>query len=1172
MNREELLRVIDHSANSGRTTLDLGGQGLSALPSEIGRLTHLTTLLLHNNQLKTLPPELAKLTSLQVLGLGGNPFEQLPREVLALNNLTELYLDGNRLTRLPPEMGQLTRLRKLDLARNLLSSLPPEIHRWTDLRFLGLGSNHLDKLPREIGQLENLEELYLDRNHLTALPPEMFRLRNLTTLYIGANPLRGLPPELGNLDRLQQLDLSNLSLLELPPAVTRLENLTILYLDNNRLSAFPSEIGRLTKLETLFAGRNGLTRIPPEIGRLTSLQKLGLASNQLTELPNEIGDLRSLRKLYLDRNRLTNVPETVGRLANLRTLDLAVNNLGNIPKEIGNLDELRKLGLGTNRLKELPPEIGRLRKLEELYLDSNRLVALPPEVGQLTELKALGLGSNLLHRLPEQLGRLTSLMTLHVDNNPLDDPLRRLAERGLVDLLTYLRSLADVSEPLHEAKLVFIGEGGVGKTSLLAALRGEPFLENRPTTHGIEIHAFHLPYPDGQGVPPSEKEITFNAWDFGGQPIYRVTHQFFFSKRSLYLLLWSPRLGVEQCDVEGWIKRIRLRVGDGAKILIVATHCRTGGRIARIDEGHLRREYRDNIAGFHEVDSKEGVGVDELRVLIAQTATGLPQMGEPFNVKWKAARDEVLGLQRSTPHIRYADFEGICRRHGLVDGSVRTLADLMHDLGHIVYFGDDEGLSEEIVLQPEWLTKAIGLVLEDRETNERFGILEHSRLRKIWHDQVLEGEPRYDPALHPFFLRLMEKYDVSYRLEGGTSSLVAQLVPANRPDLPWTLDAPLSAEEAQLNLVCEMDEEAPGLVPWMIVRTHPFTTQPRRYWQKGMFLQDGPHGTALLELRDREFFLAVRAAWPTYFMDVLHHTVEQLIRDRWPGLYRNFAVPCSYLEENARTCRGRFPLEILLKLKRQDREEVTCLQCGQLYSVDGLLTGFGLSDLREKMSHLETVVTRVEAITTKSASQAAAWYRLLLTALTSQTRECPRLFTLLTEDLNPLNPANLGQTGYRLTLWCEMPGNQHPTCPIGSGGEGEYVFRRPKEWLVKLAPYARLVARTLKIIVPIAVAGVEAAVDESLLKNIDQKLKFMETVTETLLKGESEPGLLRHEPEKILKEEEGAGLRELHSLLDDLDRTKRWGQLNAVVSPAHGYLWLCPHHHRVYDPGLPRLP
>src|SRR6185369_956929 len=98
----------------------------------------------------------------------------------------------------------------------------------------------------------------------------------------------------------------------------------------------------------------------------------------------------------------------------------------------------------------------------------------------------------------------------------------------------------------------------VGKTSLVAALEGKPFEENRPTTHGIEVRRIALVHPS-EGV-----SMDVNVWDFGGQEVYRVTHQCFYSGRTLYLIVWRPREGREQNEVEGWIRRLRLRVGNDA--------------------------------------------------------------------------------------------------------------------------------------------------------------------------------------------------------------------------------------------------------------------------------------------------------------------------------------------------------------------------------------------------------------------------------------------------------------------------------------------------------------------------------------------------------------------------------------------------------------------------------
>ena len=431
-----------------------------------------------------------------------------------------------------------------------------------------------------------------------------------------------------------------------------------------------------------------------------------------------IEEARRTGSTYLDLSELglTALPPVITSLTNLTHLDMRRNQLTALPPEIARLTNLTELILNDNQIVALPPEIASLTNLTYVWLNYNQLTALPPEITSLTNLTGLDLIGNQLTALPPELGNLPKLTSLDISNNPLSDALKTVAERGTEELLAYLRSLQE-AQPLYEAKVVFVGEGEVGKTSLLADMRREPFVDGRKTTHGIEIHALELPHPD------LDEAITLNAWDFGGQPVYRVTHQFFFSRRSLYLLLWNSRLAVEQGDVEGWIRRIRLRVGDGARIVIVATRCESEGRIARIDEEQLRKDHGDVIAGFQEVDSKTGFGVEELKILIARVAAALPQMGEPFNIHWQAARDDILAIQE--PRIPFSTFAEVCAGHGLDQTDTATLTGLMHDLGHIVYYVGDEGLAADVVLQPEWLTKAIGYILEDRKTNDEAGVLEH---------------------------------------------------------------------------------------------------------------------------------------------------------------------------------------------------------------------------------------------------------------------------------------------------------------------------------------------------------------------------------------------------------------------------------------------------------------
>jgi internalin A len=185
----------------------------------------------------------------------------------------------------------------------------------------------------------------------------------------------------------------------------------------------------------------------------------------------------------------------------------------------------------------VPESLGNLTALTTLYLYGNQLASVPESLGNLTALTRLDLSRNQLTALPLRLADLLAgSLELDLKSNPLADPLPELIERGVAELSTYLRSLHD-AQPLYEAKLLVVGEGNVGKTSLIGALGSAPFVDGRPTTHGIEITPLTIP------APSAGSDLTVRGWDFGGQEIYRITHQFFFTRRALYMVAWNARQG-----------------------------------------------------------------------------------------------------------------------------------------------------------------------------------------------------------------------------------------------------------------------------------------------------------------------------------------------------------------------------------------------------------------------------------------------------------------------------------------------------------------------------------------------------------------------------------------------------------------------------------------------------
>ncbi|HZI86179.1 MAG TPA: leucine-rich repeat domain-containing protein, partial [Pyrinomonadaceae bacterium] len=540
---------------------------------------------------------------------------------------------------------------ELDLSEQKLSKAPPEIWELSALQVLDLSSNTLTELPKEIGQLTNLRELDLSTNQLQFLPESVGDLRQLQKLNAGSNRLKYLPESIGRLRDLQNL-------------VLRLNDLTNL----------PTSVRLLNALEFLNVGSNNLTSLPGQPGDLPALKDLTIHHNQLTSIPIVIQGNKNLSTLWLTGNQIKELPDWLRDHTELKVFSIAANPLSQSADLIGSFLELERLDLASLKLQEFPTWLLGLSKLSFLFLDNNQLKAIPSSIEQLSQLEMLWLNRNELNDLPPSLGRLEKLSEFNVDDNPLNPVLASAAEQGIDALKAYLRSLEQAA-PLYECKLVLVGEGDVGKTTLLKALTGNEPREGEKSTHGvsIDVQAMTLPHPEKPGVT-----IQFNAWDFGGQEVYRVTHQFFFSRRSIYLLVWEPRMGVQQCQVEDWLKLIRLRVSSEARVIIVSTHAKTGERIARIDRSVFLRDFGSMIYGFIEVDSLvddpdtgEKQGIVELRNLIANTAKDLEQMGMPFNVQWRAARDELLTLGQTQPRATYAQFTEVCQRHSLTEIDTR---------------------------------------------------------------------------------------------------------------------------------------------------------------------------------------------------------------------------------------------------------------------------------------------------------------------------------------------------------------------------------------------------------------------------------------------------------------------------------------------------------------------
>jgi len=417
-----------------------------------------------------------------------------------------------------------------------------------------------------------------------------------------------------------------------------------------------------------------LTKLPDSLWQLNRLHELRLSKNSLTTLPESLGQIDQLQLLNLSYNHLEILPESLGQLTNLQYLGLSHNKFTTLTISESQLVQLKDLNLSHNRLTTLPDSLGQLAQLEVLNVANNELTALPESIGMLSQLKSVNLASNKLTTLPETIAYLEQLQSIFLASNPLNLELAEAEKQGFDAIKLYLRAGSVVTN--NEAKLILIGEGAVGKTCLMDALREKEWQEHL-STHGIEIQQVKVTYYKHGLWSKSWEEktsITLNAWDFGGQRVYRPTHQLFFSAPAVYLVVWKPREGSQAGQVKEWIQLIKRRE-PSAKILVVATHGGPQQRQPDIDRQELWDLFgKETVVDFFFVESKPDEhgnrkGIDELKQAIAQVAASLPEVGRSVPKSFADVRQALQETGKAFLPLR--DVLDICRAQDMDDEIAR---------------------------------------------------------------------------------------------------------------------------------------------------------------------------------------------------------------------------------------------------------------------------------------------------------------------------------------------------------------------------------------------------------------------------------------------------------------------------------------------------------------------
>lgn len=494
--------------------------------------------------------------------------------------------------------------------------------------------------------------------------------------------------------------------------------------------------------------------------------------------------------------------------------NLARQQLYTINKQ-GYITELFINGIN---LTEIPKEVFELKHLERFDAVENKITDIPLEFRELKKLKVLYLFSNSIQDIPDEILFKDSLQLLDVHNNPLRFIPLEVLERKHADSLTairnYVKSLSEGTKNLNEIKVILVGDGGAGKTSLQKLLTNEKFNPQEPQTHGINIRHLNL--------RPNNRNVKYRLWDFGGQEIMHATHQFFLSRRSIYIIILNAR---EEPNPEYWLNHIK-SFGGNSPVIVV---------INKIDENpsydvnrlFLKEKY-PNIIEFLKISCSNRKGIDSVKSNLRKAVIDIDNL----NVKWALSWFNVkMHLENMTSNfISYDEFTDLCKRNGIYDlSSQNTLVEYLNDLGIILHF-KEFSLTDTHVLDPEWVTYAVYKIINSKQLAENQGVLKLSEIREILKIKEENGRFKYPSTQLNYIVELMMKFELCFRIS-KSEILVPDLLVVQEPSFNH------NKSERTLDVIISYSFLPKSIMPRLIVNLHNDILDHLR-WRTGLIIYD----------------------------------------------------------------------------------------------------------------------------------------------------------------------------------------------------------------------------------------------------------------------------------------------------------------------------------------------
>eukprot|EP00002_Diphylleia_rotans_P017346 TRINITY_DN3369_c0_g1_i1.p1 TRINITY_DN3369_c0_g1~~TRINITY_DN3369_c0_g1_i1.p1 ORF type:complete len:1086 (-),score=231.07 TRINITY_DN3369_c0_g1_i1:765-4022(-) len=570
------------------------------------------------------------------------------------------------------------------------------------------------------------------------------------------------------------LDCSWKQISVLPECFTGVSNLQEVNLSKNLLSSLPDSFSVMTKLRTMFLDENAFVDLPNCLSLFTNLEVLRVNQNQLSVIPEWLGLLSNVQSLQFNKNVFSSLPQSISQLLKLQTISAEGNNLSSIPIGISYLTNLVSVNFSINNISVLPEGIGKLAKLRSLRLGGKREPRAKPP--------------NLITRLPLSMFNLQALEVLDLQNLAIEFPPQQICDRGVPQILEFLREAALRPHPLYQGRVVVVGEPSSGKTTTIKSLmqKGNTFVStcnaSKTSTLDIDISL------DPLVIKAGRTDLSFFMWDFCGAPRFEGLGQFFISTGAIILLVYKMGDESQRQSLRRWANVVAT-AAPGARIVVVGTHQDLVQSVAEEQKSAELEAIKKLLAPLNTslkfvdyitISNQNGPSIVKLREKIAEVAMQLPSFNMEFPESFLHMRQIVESVARFKPNasLSTADMQGYIDIFKS-DFNLSATLSVLRDIGAVVHI-NKPGLDERIICHPTYLVRIFRQIYNSSHARGLPGTFVMQHFRGVLDDNF--------PGLVGDVLDLMRFYNVSFPSSDGTFEIVPYLLAEGAPHpgvWPW---------------------------------------------------------------------------------------------------------------------------------------------------------------------------------------------------------------------------------------------------------------------------------------------------------------------------------------------------------------------------------------------------